>query len=448
MESITWKEIKCKRSTRPKEICDEVKSCSQPLRVDLKELAESQCDELAPALAEALAAHPTLEMLSVAAREFPDNAGQELVRGVCRSQSLKIFTLKADYLAEDTVFALADGLADGAATLEGVAISGSFSEDGLGPVFQDAVTKSSTLQSLCLEGDRIGDEIGSAIASALASGSKLRELTIHGDEVSDATCVALASALLNNSSLLSLKLEGPAIGDIAGSALAETLHSNNTLVLLEIFGGNVSDSTGNVLAAMLAMNKTLKSLAVQAIRSTGLASAGCQAFAKTLAENDTLQVLDVTASGLGDCDGLADMIRRNRALRSLTIRGQIKDSGCKLLAAALHDNRALAAFHLHDHSLTAESIRPLANAFQSNPLIMWSQITVQGWPSSKVKAALERNRELPNAWRHIAMLAKKSEGYTIKAAVDSMTEQGFRLKVFSFFMPPRRNSSLSPVSVV
>jgi len=410
------------------------------LEVDLKELAESQCDELVPVLGEAVLAHPSVELLTVVVDDLPEEAGHALVAAVAASPTLKMFVLRAEYLATDTVLELAEMLYNGA-RLEGLAISGKFSEDDIGEAFGEALSVNASLKALVLEGDLVGDAIGTAIAGALKTNGTLRELSLHGDMIGDETGVALAEALRSNAVLESLRLEGASISDTGGRALADALEGNSRLLLLELIGGCIGDSTGHAFAHILRDNRTLKSLAVRALRGSSLASSGCSAITEAVSSNECLQVLEIVCSGQSDVLAVAAMMRKNRAMRCLTVRGDVQDEGFIPMAAALQENRSLAAFHVHCTSLTKVAAKAMQGALRYNGSLMWSNVSVKGWPTPGVLAALERNRELPRCWRDLALVAQKSEAPAVAEVVAAMTERGFRCAVFAFLLPPRKVSS-------
>merc|ERR1719330_347101 len=149
----------------------------------------------------------------------------------------------------------------------------------------------------------------------------------------------MAEALCSNTVLESLRLEGAAISDAGGRALADALSSNTRLVQLELTGHCLGNDTGKAFSDVLLDNRTLKSLAVRAVRGAGFAPCGCKALAEAVTANDALEVLEVISSGPGDTAALAEMLRRNRTLRCLTVHGNIRDDGCLALASALQANR-------------------------------------------------------------------------------------------------------------
>jgi len=433
--------VKCKRNTGEEELRRAVRDTPRgaPLEVNLKELAESQCDELVPILGDAVLQHPSLEILSVTAAELGEEAGQVLVEAVAASTTLKLFVIRAEYLAVDTVLSLAELVANGS-RLEGLTISGMFSEDDVGEAFGEALSANCTLKAFVLEGDCVGDSIGVAVAKALETNTTLRELSIHGDLLGDSTGLAMADALRTNATLESLRLEGASVSDVGGRALADALRCNGRLLLLELTGHALGDDTGQAFAKTLGENRTLRSLAIRALRGATLASSGCPALAAAAVGHEVLQVLEIVCSGKTDVVAVANMVRQNRSLRCLTVRGHVRDEGCAMLAAALRENWSLAAFHVHCTELTKASAKALQVALRYNASLMWSNISIKGWPTAAAAAALERNRDLPRCWRDLALVARKSEVLAIGAAVAAMTERGFRCSVYAFLLPPRWNT--------
>lgn len=434
--------VACNRSMRPKELCDLALQTKVSLEVDFKDAPESLVDELLPTLGSAVASHKTLEMLTVKAFDIGDDAGTSLVSAIAESMSLKMLALRADYLHEDAVLALAEVVERGDCCLEGVALGASFPEEDTGKALGQMLCKNFRLRAFVLEGDLVGDETGCAIAEAVGHGdSALRELAVHGDLIGDETGRALAEALIKNRSLVSLKLEGPSLGDATSRAMAEALRSNQSLLQLELTSHCLGELTDQYLAEALATNRTLQSLVVRSLRGTsGLAPCGCGSVARVLAEsNTTLKVLEANCADEQNARMLAEGLHNNRSLQSLTIRGCVGDEGCQAFATMLCKNRSLAALNVHCASLGKASIRSIQLALRQNPTLKWCTLSINGWPTAPVAAALERNRDLPCCWCHLALIAQKSQWPYVEAAVASMTEYGFRCTVFSFLLPPRRS---------
>ena len=84
----------------------------------------------------------------------------------------------------------------------------------------------------------------------------------------------------------------------------------------------------------------------------------------------------------------------------------------------------------------------MGKALRTNTTVTTLELVgVKGWPPGAASAALQRNRELPQLWRHVALVALRSEHCGLNVAVDAMTARGFRIAVFSFFLPKRPPSS-------
>ena len=80
----------------------------------------------------------------------------------------------------------------------------------------------------------------------------------------------------------------------------------------------------------------------------------------------------------------------------------------------------------------------MGKALRTNTTVTTLELVgVKGWPPGAASAALQRKRELPQLWRLVALVALRSEHCGLNVAVDSMTARGFRIAVFSFFLPKR-----------
>lgn len=431
--------VTCKRDMYGELLAELTRRTTASLEVDLEALGESQCDELVPALAEAVASHPTMEFLTVKGfAVLSDFAGQELVESLSQAKHLKMLVLKGDYIATDTMLALADALSTNR-TLEGLAVGATFPDEEVGPALGEALAVNASLKTVVLEGDLVGDATGLAVAGALKSNRTLINLAVHGDLVGNETGLAMAGVLLENRTLASLKLEGATLGDPTNRAFAEVLCAPaSQLWSLEVSGGCFSDETGRALAKVLEIKGALRSLSIRARRIAGLASCGCRALSSVL-QAAALESLEVTCAGAGDAASLAQALRGNRALRSLTVHGHIADAGMQAFAEALLENTRLQSLCVRgDGTYSAVASRAMGKALRTNTTVTTLELVgVKGWPPGAASAALQRNRELPQLWRHVALVALRSEHCGLNVAVDSMTARGFRIAVFSFFLPKR-----------
>ena len=102
------------------------------------------------------------------------------MESLLQAKHLKMLVLKGDYIATDTMLALADALGTNR-TLEGLAVGATFPDEEVGPALGKALAVIASLKTVVLEGDLVGDATGLAVAGALKSNRTLINLAVHGD---------------------------------------------------------------------------------------------------------------------------------------------------------------------------------------------------------------------------------------------------------------------------
>merc|ERR1712232_1512899 len=64
----------------------------------------------------------------------------------------------------------------------------------------------------------------------------------------------------------------------------------------------------------------------------------------------------------------------------------------------------------------------------------------------EIKEALARNWQLPETWRMLVLLTRKTADERMQQVVEAMTARGFRQAVFSFFLPQGARCKAPPSS--
>ena len=98
------------------------------------------------------------------------------MESLSQAKHLKMLVLKGDYIATDTLLALADALGTNR-TLEGLAVGVTFPDEEVGPALGKALAVIASLKTVVLERDLVGF----AVAGALKSNRTLINLAVHGD---------------------------------------------------------------------------------------------------------------------------------------------------------------------------------------------------------------------------------------------------------------------------
>lgn len=344
-----------------------------------------------------------------------------------------------------------------------------------GRAMAEALAVNTTLQSLVLAGQGINDDVGVALAEALKENGTLRHLRLAGRFIgtSPAFASAMADALAVNRTLKSLGLENHNLVDSACAELAQLLGAHIALESLHLVCAGIGNVTGLAVAQALARNVHLKSLHLDGLH---LGEPAVVAIAESLhlnaSHNGRLSRLALSNPCLDICPesqagrAMAAALSQNRVLARLELTfSYVGDSMGVPIAEALRSNSALVVLHLHGEGMTDRTVEALRAALETNVVLRALQLnTVSAdfqipnadpdhtphvaldvseqwnWPDTsmgrEVCAALERNRLLPEHWRHLVLLARKTQNPRVLRAVAAMTECGFRRAVFSFFVPP------------
>lgn len=378
-------------------------------------------------------------------------------------------------------------------------VSGMLGDAG-GMAIAAAVGVNSTLQALHIQGSScmIGDPTGIAMARALMRNRSLRTLRLAGQPLGDAAGVALSAALRANQTLEHVVLAGRGIGKTAdfATAMASTLRVNAILKSLAIENHHMSDTAGAALGGVLQADGALESLRVIC---AGIGSETVVALANGLKANSHLKELHIDGLhiredavvamaaalevnrgllrlslsnpclqigvGVEVGNALSRVLRANATIRSLKLSVEaFGEETCMRMAEGLRSNAALHELHLHGDGVGQEALSSLSTALESNVMLkhlhvgepsVWSFLddawnspeaaavphthgreAALGEISARIDAALERNRMLPEYWRLLVWLTRKTVSPRALRAVAAMTEEGFRQSVFAFFLPP------------
>jgi Ran GTPase-activating protein (RanGAP) involved in mRNA processing and transport len=145
----------------------------------------------------------------------------------------------------------------------------------------------------------IGDIGALAIGQSLRFRSSLTAITIINCGLSEAGFIALGEALQNYSSLTNLELgqTGIILHSPCAQVWARTIERNTSLKSLRLRVDRIPVASAMLLLGALTANKTLKKVYLEGIE---LGPMGSLAVARMIAENNTLESLDLT--GTFDCE--------------------------------------------------------------------------------------------------------------------------------------------------
>jgi hypothetical protein len=199
------------------------------------------------------------------------------------------------------------------------------------------------------------------------------------------------------------------MGDETGMALADALKQNTVLESFTIYCGHSSkmgDETGMALADALNQNTVLESFAIHCKSSN---------------------------MGVETGMALADALKQNTVLKSFTIYCGCGNMGNKTgvaMADALKQNTVLESFTI-DLGFTKYG-NAIADALKLNTALKSVKLELLDVALHKMKLPwLQRNQEPLMQCCTLALLARCS----LNTGLHSLTEMGFRQKVFEFFLP-------------
>lgn len=160
------------------------------------------------------------------------------------------------------------------------------------------------------------------LSGALQDNATLRELDLSGNALGDDGAHHVALALDVNRALAVLDLSHTGMDEEGVISIAKALDGNATTALTRLALG-LNDGGHNGLmavAAMLANNSTLE---VLDLSDTACGDAAAVAIARALDQNATLRELDLSRNGVCLCglDALGDVLRSHVAMQSLRLSG-------------------------------------------------------------------------------------------------------------------------------
>merc|ERR1711959_24130 len=165
-----------------------------------------------------------------------------------------------------------------------------------------------------------GIELGSVrlrlLSQALEQNTSCLSVDVSRKGLTDEDGVSLSGMLEKNVHLQKLELEGNNLGTKTGRALADALQKNEILRSLNLESNNLTasgnDQTGVIaIATALQKNRTLR---VLSLPKNHITQQGGEQFVRSMAQNDTLTMLDLSGNELGieQLRRIDAVIRRNR----------------------------------------------------------------------------------------------------------------------------------------
>eukprot|EP00936_MAST-01D_sp_MAST-1D-sp1_P002314 g2314.t1 len=270
-------------------------------------------------------------------------------------------------------------------------IGGGALENALEVIYGNAIT------FVDLDGLDIGVEGAEAVADALKFNRSLKRITLMSNNIGDDGTAALSEALKSNSTLESLELNTNDIKPAGAQSLADMLHANRSLTVLDVSGNDIGDAGKIAIGDTLLRISTSKlqfltctEWSIEAdtssleLRGKGLNVADAKLLAGVIKFNRALTALDVRGNALGDGKAaLAEVVSKSQqivtfcdvpvkqmrddALMELDLTGKgIGACGAMVVAHLLEFSRALKSADFSANSIGGEGTVALSNALTAN----------------------------------------------------------------------------------
>nr|KAF6398556.1 ribonuclease/angiogenin inhibitor 1 [Molossus molossus] len=254
-------------------------------------------------------------------------------------QELKELVVNNNDIGEAGARTLCQGLADSVCPLESLKLESCGLTSANCQDLSGIVGAKASLRVLELGNNRLGDVGVAELCSGLLSpSSRLRTLWLWECDITASGCRDLCRVLRAKESLKELSVAGNAVGDEGARLLCESL---------------------------LGPGCRLESLWV---KSCSLTAACCPHVSAMLAQNRTLQELQLSNNKLGDagveqlCQGLR---QPGAAMRALWLGDcEVTDEGCSSLASLLLANRSLRELDLSNNCMSELGVLKLAESAQ------------------------------------------------------------------------------------
>lgn len=237
--------------------------------------------------------------------------------------------------------------------------------------FTQALANSS-LEKIRLCDCGIDSQGAAELGRFLAENKTLKELDLSNNKLGERGAISLAAGLATNHALESLVLENNKLSCKAAKQLGEVLKKNSTLRELNLAFNQIELAGMVGLAQGLLSNKSLKKLNIDQNKFACKRAAANEVLATLLADNNTLEELSLTETGLTNegmvllGKGLAD----NTGLKVLSLRGnECQIQGAISLEAGLKKNK-----NLHELDLfgcldpdDSDSIQKMTDGLAAHP---------------------------------------------------------------------------------
>lgn len=383
-------------------------------------ITEGRCKDMSSALRD----NPTLTELSLSSNELGDAGTHLVLQGLqptCKIQKLSLqncclteigcgtlssvlrslpslceLDLSYNQLGDAGLRLLCEGLLDPQCHIERLQLEYSNLTAASCEPLASVLRAKRELKELGVNNNDIGEAGGQALCRGLAESTcPLESLKLEGCGLTSANCQDLCGIVAAKASLRTLELGNNKLGDAGITELCPGLLSpSSRLKTLWLWECDITVSGCRALCRVLRAKESLKELSLAGnavgnegiqllceslvqpscqleslwVKSCSLTAACCPRVGAMLAQNRSLQELQMSSNNLGDvgveelCQGLR---QPGTTLRALWLGDcEVTDQGCHSLAALLLANHSLRELDLSNNCMSEVGVLRLAESAQ------------------------------------------------------------------------------------
>jgi len=166
----------------------------------------------------------------------------------------------------------------------------------------------------------------------------------------------------------SLRLADMSFGDDGARVLGEFLDKNKQVEAIELRGNGITSEGFAVIVENLFGNNNIKTISVE-WNNLGTGTRGLETLAEFVAQNNSLEVLDIRNNKLNtsNAQAITNIIRNTVTLTSLDLRwNELGNHGAKAISEALEDNSKIQYIELGGNNITEEVLSSINSKLDQN----------------------------------------------------------------------------------
>ena len=239
-----------------------------------------------------------------------------------------------------------------------------------------------SIKHLSLLLNNVGERGAQVLAEGLSRSSLLSltmyatQLDLHDRSIGDTGAGHIAATIKHHPTLTSLCLAQNQLSNMGLSCIIENLPSSK-IEELDLRTNLIDCDGAKLISSFLSQNSTLKRLILN--ENHRIRSDGVKEIALSLTRNSSLELLSLRSCGIGKkgAERFATCLAQNSTLQVLDLCGNpdIGDDAIELISRGLRDNRALLELNLSYCGLGDEGCAHLAEVLVTNATLthLWLQ---------------------------------------------------------------------------